>query len=407
MIYTNSVHNMPMKTTHTPTAQPTAETGLLPYGWSESWREKFDASRQPGEVPARIIADHGHNLRAVCIAELNDTAGSSKHADTARQADSACEPTKVAWTAEPLVRWIGGEPRPTVGDWVAIRPDKPDAAGHSEGWYAVRMLPRVTALNRRSTDAVLHEQTIAANIDIVFVFASLQTPWRARKAERFLVAAWSSGATPIMLLSKCDLHPDVPAITAQVSNELFGVDVLAFSALTGEGMDAIRQRVHGKTCVMLGASGAGKSTLINALYGQEHFRTNAVREEDARGRHTTTHRGLLLLAENTVLIDTPGIRELGLWDEGDGISQTFSDIEELTKHCRFADCQHSREPGCAIRNAIRLGRLAPERLESYRRLAREATFLQQKANKQARVRASRRTDYSEDRTALRRALDDL
>jgi ribosome biogenesis GTPase len=216
---------------------------------------------------------------------------------------------------------------------------------------------------------------VAANVDTALLVASLNADLNLRRLERYLAVTYESGARPVIVLTKADLTEDVDALVAEVEGVAFGVPVLAMSARTGQGLDALAAHLPpGETAVLLGSSGAGKSTLLNALAGAELMATGAIREDDARGRHTTTHRELVRLPSGALILDTPGMRELGLWDAGAGVSSTFEDIEELAADCRFADCRHDGEPGCAVRAAIAAGDLAEERLRAYEKLQAELAY---------------------------------
>jgi ribosome biogenesis GTPase / thiamine phosphate phosphatase len=247
-----------------------------------------------------------------------------------------------------------------VGDWVAV--------AHDDRSAVAAALPRWSALLRRSADRSTTAQVLAANIDVVAITHDLSKPFNIRRAERELVMAWDAGARPIIVLTKSDLcRIDIDDALNEVANSLNGVDVLVVSATTGNGVDDLADVFAGRTGVFLGASGAGKSSLVNALAHVDLQDTGEVRAGDGRGRHTTTAGELICLGDGTVVIDTPGIRTVGLWEsDGDGLEAVFSDIAELAVSCRFADCQHDAEPGCAVRDVIDGGRLS-----SYRKLQRE------------------------------------
>jgi ribosome biogenesis GTPase len=213
---------------------------------------------------------------------------------------------------------------------------------------------------------------VAANVDLALLVASLNADLNARRIERYLATAWESGASPVIVLTKADLAPDWPERKAEIEAVALGVPVHVVSVVTGEGLDGLGASfAPGQTAALLGSSGAGKSSLVNALAGAELMATQAIREHDARGRHTTTHRELLLLPNGRLVLDTPGMRELGLWNADAGVATTFADIETLAAQCRFRDCRHEREPGCAIRAALDAGSLEDGRWSGYRRLKRE------------------------------------
>jgi ribosome biogenesis GTPase len=262
---------------------------------------------------------------------------------------------------DPTAAW------PSVGDWVAM-----DAAPPGTHRLIQRVLPRRTAVVRRAPgDRKLPSQVLAANIDVVFVVTSVNRDFNLRRLERYLAVAWDSGAWPVVLLSKADLADDLEAYRTAAAAAAPGVDVIAVSVVTGEGLDAVRAHLGpGRTVVFTGSSGVGKSSIVNALAGEPLLATAAIREDDARGRHTTTRRQLIRLAGG-LLIDTPGLRELGVLD-GEGVSTTFDDIEQLAASCRFSDCQHRSEPGCAVRAAISRGEIDRSRFDAYRKLEREA-----------------------------------
>lgn len=263
----------------------------------------------------------------------------------------------------------GGDPLayPAVGDWVAVarRAGSDTATIHA-------LVPRRSAIVRHApTDHGTAAQVIAANVDVVFIVSSLNAELSLRRLERYLAVAWESGAIPVVVLSKADLDDDIEGHRAAVGSIAPGVEVIVASAVTGDGIAAVAAHLAvGRTVAFIGSSGVGKSTLVNRLAGYELFTTAGIREDDARGRHTTTRRQLVRLADGLV-IDTPGMREMALLD-GDGLAAAFGDIEETARRCRFSDCRHDQEPGCAVRSAIAEGSLEPARFDSFRKLEREA-----------------------------------
>jgi ribosome biogenesis GTPase len=249
-----------------------------------------------------------------------------------------------------------------TGDWVGI----------SDGLIRTA-LPRRSAIVRNAAGLATTAQTLAANVDIAFVVSSLGPDLEPRRIERYLVTLWESGASPEIVLTKADRLDDPWPLVAEVEAVALGVPVHVVSAVTGQGCDALRARIaSGLTAVLLGSSGVGKSTLVNRWLGEEVMETKETRDDDDEGRHTTTHRQLLLLPGGGMVIDTPGLRELQLWDVGSaGLDATFADVEELAADCRFADCTHVHEPDCAVLAAVESGELPGERLHSWRKLQRE------------------------------------
>lgn len=267
---------------------------------------------------------------------------------------------------------------PAVGDWVALR-----------GELAVAVLPRTSAFVRTVAGRTSAAQVVAANLDLVFVVDALIGEARLRRVERYLAVAWSSGATPVVVLTKSDLADDVAATVEQVREDALGVDVLAVSSLTGDGLDGVRALLSaGRTAAMVGPSGVGKSSLVNALAGSSLADTGGIREHDGRGRHTTTARELHLLPGGGLLVDTPGMRELSLYDDADGVDTAYADVALLAAECRFRDCGHRGEPGCAVADAIDDGRLDPARYNAWRKLQAEAH--RQLLRVDARARAAER-----------------
>lgn len=266
---------------------------------------------------------------------------------------------------------------PAVGDWVAIQ--------RFENSHAVihHILPRRTSISRKTSGREFNEQLIATNIDIVFVIQSLDQNYNLRRLERFLVVANESGAAPAVLLSKTDLLSDdeVQSRIAEVRKISPGITVIAYSAKSLTHIDEIQRMIAPETTVcFIGSSGVGKSTLINRLVGSELLATQEVREEDSRGRHTTTHRQLVPLLNGGFVIDTPGMRELGLWSNTGSIEEIFPEISGLERECKFTDCEHIHEPGCAIRQAVADGAIDQVRYDSYLKLKKEAEYVAAKSD---------------------------
>jgi ribosome small subunit-dependent GTPase A len=309
--------------------------------------------------------------------------------DRAAEVPDGCTPARVARVdrGRLTVLTTDGEARvhpgaalhegtgPGVGDWVALR-----------GELAVAVLPRRSAFTRVGAGRGSGAQVVAANLDAVLVVDALAGPARLRRVERYLAVAWGSGATPVVVLTKADLCDDVPAAVAEVAGTALGVDVLAVSSVTGAGVADVAARIGpGRTAAMVGPSGVGKSSLVNALLGRPVVATREVREADGRGRHTTTARELHLLPGGGLLVDTPGMRELGLVDD-EGVDTTYADVAALAQRCRFRDCGHRTEPGCAVAAAIDEGELDPARYTAWRKLQAEAR--RQALRSDARARAA-------------------
>ncbi len=310
-------------------------------GWDDGWEASFVEHRAAGLAPARVAVQHRGAY------ELAGAAGAVRASAAAR---------------------LAREDRlPAVGDWVGLDP---------ESSLVDAVLPRRTVISRKEADHATREQVLAANVDVAFLIQALPLDFNARRLERYLAMGWESGAQPVVLLSKVDLVDDVSSYLAAAETVTFGsCPVHVVSAQSGAGLDDVRAWFRGnRTAVLLGSSGVGKSTLVNALAGAELQKTREVREEDQRGRHTTTRRELVVLPEGGVVLDTPGIRELQLWDAD--LEQAFGDVEEIALRCRFSDCAHRSEPGCAIREALLDGSLSAERWSSYCQLQREQRALE-------------------------------
>lgn len=258
---------------------------------------------------------------------------------------------------------------PAVGDWVMI-----DRVDRSTGNAIIHhILRRKSVLARQAAGTENAGQVIAANIDTIFICMSLNADFNIRRIERYLTITWDSMATPVIVLTKSDLCIDLPEKLDEIASVSMGVDVISCSSENGDGYEAINAYVgQGKTIAFVGSSGVGKSTLINRLMGQDLLATKNIREDDDKGRHTTTHRQLLLLPNGGIVIDTPGMRELQIYTGN--LSKTFEDIEEIATRCKFGDCSHGTEPGCAIREAVKNGTLSEKRFESYQKLQREISY---------------------------------
>ena len=262
---------------------------------------------------------------------------------------------------------------PTVGDYVAYQPNDAGDALITE------TLPRRSLFTRLDPRTRQQAQAVAANFDTVFVMTSANQDFSAGRLERYITESWQSGATPVVLVTKCDLCADAESYLAEAARVCVDVDVLPISSVTGEGLAALSPYLApGRTVVFLGSSGVGKSTLVNALIGREAMKTGAIRQDDEEGRHTTTYRQLLSLPGGAFVIDTPGMRELGMWDVSVGLDRAFAEIDALAESCRFRDCTHRTEPGCAVRAALESGELDEKRYRSYLRLAEQARYVDPK-----------------------------
>jgi ribosome biogenesis GTPase len=277
---------------------------------------------------------------------------------------------------------------PTVGDWLALSPI---------GLEIVTVLPRTSLLVRGTARGTSKGQPLAANVDHVLVCLGLSGPLPLRRLERLLTLAWESGATPVVVLTKADLCPDVPAAVEEVLPYAPGCDVVAVSAETGDLAGLVPYVTS--TLVLLGASGAGKSTIVNALMGSEVMATNGIRDVDGKGRHTTSHRELIVLPTGGLVIDTPGLRGVALHAAEEGLALAFSDVEELATACRFADCGHVTEPGCAVLASVEAGDLGQDRVDAWRKLQRELAFQARRTD--ARLRNEERNRWKQISKAQR------
>jgi ribosome biogenesis GTPase len=287
---------------------------------------------------------------------------------------------------------------PGVGDWVVVREDPgPDRTAMIEG-----LLERRTVFTRAAAGRESRAQVVAANVDVVFAVCGLDADFNLRRIERYLARIWASGAQPAVVLNKADLCDDLAGRLAEIEAHCAAVPVHVTSALRGEGIEAMRAGIRdGMTVALVGSSGAGKSTLVNALLGEERMPTGEVRARDGRGCHVTTHRQLIVLPGGGLLLDTPGMRELQLVD-GDGLDSVFGDIAAVAAGCRYRDCRHDSEPGCAVKAAVDSGELDADRLEHYRKLEREARAYELRQDEHKRRQAERVWGQLHDEVALLR-----
>lgn len=335
------------------------------YGWNDSWsmtwKEWTNSSKngpEPALVPARIIGDFGSKYKIM-------TAQGELWAELAG---------KLRGTLEDSGQY------PAIGDWVAAAILDGDSRAVIHG-----VLPRHSLISRKAAGSVPQEQIIAANVDTLFLVSALNADFNVRRMERYLIMAWNSGARPVILLTKSDLCPDAEEHILEMERAAPGVAIHAVSAFQDQGREHLLPYIGaGQTVALTGSSGCGKSTLVNWLSSREVQLTQDVREGDSRGRHTTTRRELFILPDGGIIIDTPGMRELQLWEDGGGLEVAFGEISALAGECRYSDCRHEREEGCAVLAAVADGTLPEQRLLSYRKTQRELRFQTGKEQKQKR-----------------------
>jgi len=291
-----------------------------------------------------------------------------------------------------------GNALPKVGDWVIFTYEEKDKLG-----IIKRVLPRKSKFSRNSAGKSAEEQIIATNVDITFLVNALNDDFNPRRIERYLTAIWESGTSPVILLNKADLCDDVDRMIEDVEDISFGVPIFAVSAFDGSGLDSIREYIKDdKTCVFIGSSGVGKSTIINALLGEERQKTQALSKYKDKGKHTTTNREMIVLEDGGVVIDTPGIREIQLWTNEGSMSNLFEDVEEIIRQCRFSDCKHKTEPGCAVIKALEDGTLDEKRLKNYYKLQRELAYIRRKTKRKFDWRE--RVGYKEEKRLNEKAV---
>lgn len=338
--------------------------GLAVWGWTARERALFQPHAADQRQPGRVLAEHrGRYVVATPAGEV-DAAVSGRFRFEA----------------------AGAEDFPAVGDWVALEliDDGRAAVVHA-------LLPRATRFARPARGELAEAQVVAANIDVVLLVSGLDHDFNLRRIERYLALAWSSGAEPVIVLNKADVCDDVAGRVADVAAVAPGVPVRVLSAREGSGLEALAPLLEpGRTFALLGSSGVGKSTIVNALLGSQRQLTTEVRADDQRGRHTTTMRELLVTPSGALLIDSPGMRSVGMWEVEEGLADAFADVDAFAVGCRFNDCSHDAEPGCAVQQAVSAGDLPAARLESRRQLARESAALAARVDPEARANNRRR-----------------
>ena len=319
-------------------------------GWNETYQNAFLEFENQGFVPGRVFAEYKNFYKVLyeggeILAEIS---GKLLHGAELQQ------------------------DFPAVGDWVAISPRQNENRGTIH-----HVLPRISKFSRKVAGANTREQIIAANIDTVFIVNSMNNDFNPRRIERYLLLAWESGANPVIVLSKSDLCENLEDIIAEAEAIALGVPVHAVSTYMASGIEDLKQYFkQGKTVALLGSSGVGKSSIINYFLGEEIMKVQELRGDGQKGKHTSTHREMFVLPEGGLIIDTPGMREIQLWDANEGLSEAFEDIESAAANCFFKNCKHQREPGCALREAIANGVIEEKRLESYKKLEKELYFLE-------------------------------
>ncbi len=321
---------------------------LEEWGWDAQWAEAFGDDAAQGLFPARLIEEQRGLFQIMSEQDVKSarTTGSMRH----KAADRAG--------------------LPAVGDWVSA-----EAVPNEKVVLIRRLLPRRTKLSRKAAGETMEEQVIAANLDTVLVMTALNADFNARRLERFLTVSLESGAQPVLVLNKLDTCAEPEPYLEQARHAAGSAPVVAISAKTGTGLDALAAWIKpGRTGGLIGSSGVGKSTLVNRLAGNKRLKTAETRASDERGRHTTTHRQLFILPGGGILLDTPGMREMQFWDSEQGLAKTFDEIEALAPSCKFKDCAHASEPGCAVKAAVAAGTVAADRLESWAKLKREAAL---------------------------------
>ena len=336
---------------------------VLFFSFQKQYKEFLEDKKLAHCVPARVTLEHKHLYRVV--AEDGEWLASL--------------PGQYLYNA------LSKTDFPAVGDWVLV-----EKLLGEEKAVIHRLFTRQSKFSRKIAGTTHEEQIVASNVDLVFLVMSCNADFNVRRLERYLIAAWDSGAKPVIVLTKADLCEDVETYIQQAESVAFGVEIIAVNALNATELGFLQDMMReGVTAALMGSSGVGKSTLTNALMQQDLMKVSGIREDDAKGHHTTTHRELVLLPSGGCLIDTPGMRELQLWENGESITNGFSDIEALMEQCRFRDCTHKKEPGCAVQKAVSTGELEQNRLQSYFKLKRELAFVEKKTQLQQKLMEKR------------------
>ncbi|MEQ4486102.1 ribosome small subunit-dependent GTPase A [Cohnella silvisoli] len=347
------------------------------YGWNTYWysilaEQNPDIQHLP---PARVIAQFSHSYKLMTESGEHSAGVTGKFEfNAAKRGDY-----------------------PAVGDWVMVEmlPNESRSVIHA-------VLPRRTSMVRKVAGNVIEDQIIGANMDYLFIVNALNQDFNIRKIERYLIAAWESGANPVVLLTKADLCEQPTKFASEVENIAPGVPVHFISALLNQGKEQLQPYLQpGITIAITGSSGVGKSTLLNWLAEADTQKVQGIRENDARGRHTTTHRELFLLHNGALIMDTPGMRELQLWESQDGWQHAFADIEQLAESCRYRDCRHDADQGCSVVEAVNTGELDPKRLANYKKTARELAHLTRKENANNQKISKKATSYKSARSYVR------
>lgn len=329
------------------------------YGYNDFFRNQYEEIKDNALCVGRVLVDYGQEVKAIT------NMGEVK---VQRTLNTTGEAISLA-----------------VGDWIAIEEDD-----RTNKLLIYKVLDRWTKFSRKAPGPKPKEQIVAANVDTVFIIQSLNKDFNMRRLERYMIAAWESGAQPVIVLTKSDCCEDIEEKKAIVRSTAPGVEVHAVCSISGEGLDELEGYLQqGKTVALLGSSGVGKSTLVNTLLGEQVLDTGEIREDDSRGRHTTTHREIILLPNKALIMDTPGMRSLSLWEPDYGMDVMFGDIEELITKCRFHDCKHNSEPGCAVKEALESGELEEKRWLSWLKLQKEKKHVQRKEEKKQKISENR------------------